>query len=307
MELPKYAYFQGEIVPYGKAKVGVLTHALNYGTAAFGGLRGYWNDEQEQLYLFRPKDHYRRLLNSAKILRMDFDHTPEGLTQITIDLLKMEGHRQDVYIRPLVYKSEEVIGVRLHDLEEALSIVSFPFGLYIKNETNAHLTISSWRRVDDNVIPARGKISGAYANSALIKTDASLNGFDDALVLNQDGHISEASAMNVFIVRDGVLITPPVTENVLEGITRRSVMLLAEKELGLPVHERPVDRTELLVCEEIFLTGTAVQITAVTKIDHLPVGSGLMGPVTAQLRELFFNLVRGRNPAYQNWVTPVYG
>jgi branched-chain amino acid aminotransferase len=307
MELPKYAYFQGEIVPYGKAKVGVLTHALNYGTAAFGGLRGYWNDEQEQLYLFRPKDHYRRLLNSAKILRMDFDHTPEGLTQITIDLLKMEGHRQDVYIRPLVYKSEEVIGVRLHDLEEALSIVSFPFGLYIKNETNAHLTISSWRRVDDNVIPARGKISGAYANSALIKTDASLNGFDDALVLNQDGHISEASAMNVFIVRDGVLITPPVTENVLEGITRRSVMLLAEKELGLPVHERPVDRTELLVCEEVFLTGTAVQITAVTKIDHLPVGSGLMGPVTAQLRELFFNLVRGRNPAYQNWVTPVYG
>jgi branched-chain amino acid aminotransferase len=307
MELPKYAYFQGEIVPYGKAKVGVLTHALNYGTAAFGGLRGYWNDEQEQLYLFRPKDHYRRLLNSAKILRMDFDHTPEGLTQITIDLLKMEGHCQDVYIRPLVYKSEEVIGVRLHDLEEALSIVSFPFGLYIKNETNAHLTISSWRRVDDNVIPARGKISGAYANSALIKTDASLNGFDDALVLNQDGHVSEASAMNVFIVRDGVLITPPVTENVLEGITRRSVMLLAEKELGLPVHERPVDRTELLVCEEVFLTGTAVQITAVTKIDHLPVGSGLMGPVTAQLRELFFNLVRGRNPAYQNWVTPVYG
>jgi branched-chain amino acid aminotransferase len=307
MELPKYAYFQGEIVPYEKAKVGVLTHALNYGTAAFGGLRGYWNDEQEQLYLFRPKDHYRRLLNSAKILRMDFDHTPESLTQITIDLLNMEGYRQDVYVRPLVYKSEEVIGVRLHDLEEALSIVSIPFGLYIKNETNAHLTISSWRRIDDNVIPARGKISGAYANSSLIKTDASLNGFDDALVLNQDGHVSEASAMNVFLVRDGVLITPPVTENVLEGITRRSVMVLAEKELSLPIHERPVDRTELFVCDEVFLTGTAVQITAVTQIDHLPVGNGLMGPVTSQLRELFFKLVRGRSPAYQDWVTPVYG
>jgi branched-chain amino acid aminotransferase len=307
MELPKYAYFQGEIVPYEKAKVGVLTHALNYGTAAFGGLRGYWNDEKEQLYLFRPKDHYRRLLNSAKILRMDFNHTPESLTQITIDLLNMEGYRQDVYVRPLVYKSEEVIGVRLHDLEEALSIVSIPFGLYIKNETNAHLTISSWRRIDDNVIPARGKISGAYANSSLIKTDASLNGFDDALVLNQDGHVSEASAMNVFLVRDGVLITPPVTENVLEGITRRSVMVLAEKELSLPIHERPVDRTELFVSDEVFLTGTAVQITAVTQIDHLPVGNGLMGPVTSQLRELFFKLVRGRNPAYQDWVTPVYG
>jgi branched-chain amino acid aminotransferase len=307
MELPKYAYFQGEIVPYEKAKVGVLTHALNYGTAAFGGLRGYWNDEKEQLYLFRPKDHYQRLLNSAKILRMDFDHTPESLTQITIDLLNMEGYRQDVYVRPLVYKSEEVIGVRLHDLDEALSIVSIPFGLYIKNETNAHLTISSWRRIDDNVIPARGKISGAYANSALIKTDASLNGFDDALVLNQNGHVSEASAMNVFLVRDGVLITPPVTENVLEGIIRRSVIVLAEKELGLPIHERPVDRTELFVCDEVFLTGTAVQITAVTQIDHLPVGNGLMGPVTSQLRELFFKLVRGRNLAYQDWVTPVYG
>lgn len=306
MNLPKYAYFQGEIVPYEKAKVGVLTHALNYGTAAFGGLRGYWNEDKEQLYIFRPIDHYKRLLNSARILFMNFDHTPESLTETTIELLRTEGFRQDVYIRPLVYKSEEVIGVRLHDLEESLSIVALPFGLYVKRDTDAHLTVSSWRRIDDNVIPARGKISGAYANSALVKTDAGLSGFDDAFVLNQDGHISEGSAMNVFMVRDGVMITPPVTDNVLEGITRKSVMLLAEKEVGIEVKERPIDRTELYICEEVFLTGTAAQVTAVTKVDHRPIGDGKMGPITTQLRELFQDVARGRNPAFHDWLTPVY-
>ncbi len=306
MDLPNYAYFQGEIVPYEKAKVGVLTHALNYGTAAFGGLRGYWNNEQEQLFIFRPLEHFRRLLNSAKLLRMSFDLTPQCLTNITIKLLQTEGYRQDVYIRPLVYKSDEVIGVRLHDLKEDLSIVSIPYGLYVKNDTNAHLTVSSWRRIDDNVIPARGKISGAYANSSLIKSDAALNGFDDAVVLNQNGHISEGSAMNIFMVRDGILITPPVTENVLEGITRKSVIFLAEKEMGLKVWERPIDRTELLICEEIFLSGTAVQITAVTQIDHIPVGDGQIGPIATRLRELFFEVVRGRNSVYKDWVTPVY-
>jgi len=306
MNLPKYAYFQGEIVPYEKAKVGVLTHALNYGTAAFGGLRGYWNDEQEQLYVFRPLDHYRRVLNSAKILHMKFDHTPESLTEITVELLRVEAYRQDVYIRPLVYKSDEVVGVRLHNLTDSISIVSIPFGLYIKKDTNAHLTVSSWRRIDDNVIPARGKISGAYANSALIKTDAELNGFDDAIVLNQDGHISEGSAMNIFMVRDGVLITPPVTDNVLEGITRKSAMFLAEKVIGIPVLERSIDRTELYICEEVFLTGSAAQITAVTMVDHRQIGDGVMGAVTTQLRELFQDVVRGRNPAFQDWLKPVY-
>ncbi len=178
--------------------------------------------------------------------------------------------------------------------------------MYVKRDTDAHLTISSWRRIDDNVIPARGKISGAYANSSLIKTDAALSGFDDALVLNQNGHVSEGSAMNVFMVRDGIVVTPPVTENVLEGITRRSVMELVGKELGFPVEERPIDRTELFICDEIFLTGTAVQVTAVTQVDHRPVGAGVMGPVTAALRDLFMQVVRGDNPDFMEWVTPVY-
>jgi branched-chain amino acid aminotransferase len=306
VDLPKYAYFRGNIVPYSEAKVGILTHAMNYGTAAFGGVRAYWNAEQEQLYLFRPWDHFRRLLNSAKLLCMKFEHTPESLTEITAELLRREGHRTDVYIRPLVYKADEIIGVRLHDLTDELSIVSLPFTKYVSRDTDAHVTISSWRRVDDNSIPARGKISGSYANSAFIKTDALRAGFDEALVLTREGHISEGSAENVFIVRDGVLITPPVSDDILEGITRRSVMQFAKDELGLPVVERLIDRTEVFICDEVFLTGTAAQITAVTKVDFRPVGNGVMGPVSTQLRELFAKVVRGQHPKYQAWNTPVY-
>ncbi len=306
MVSPKFAYFEGKIVPFADAKVSVLTHALNYGTAAFGGLRGYWNEKEEQLYLFRPVDHFQRLLNSAKLLAMEFEHTPESLIDITMALLHKEGYREDVYIRPLIYLADESIGVKLHDLRTEISFVSLPFGRYVANDTNAHVTFSSWRRVDDNVIPARGKISGAYVNSAFIKTDALKSGFDEALVLTHSGHLSEGSAENVFIVRDGALITPPITDNVLEGITRRSVMELTEKELGIPVIERHIDRTEVYLCDELLLTGTAAQITAVTKVDHRLIGSGSMGPVARQLRSLFHDIVRGMNPAYKAWNTPVY-
>ncbi len=306
MVSPKFAFFEGKIVPYADAKISILTHALNYGTAAFGGIRGYWNEDNEQLYLFRPLDHFHRLLNSAKLLAMEFEHTPDSLSKITIELLRKEGYREDVYIRPLVYKSDESIGVKLHDLQEEISIVSLPFGRYVANDTNAHVTFSSWRRIDDNVIPARGKISGAYANSAFIKTDALRSGFDEALVLTQSGHLSEGSAENVFMIRDGALITPPITDNVLEGITRRSVMELTAKELELPVIERHIDRTEVYLCDELFLTGTAAQVTAVTHVDHRAIGSGVMGPVTQQLRAIFDDVVRGRHTSYQAWNTPVY-
>jgi branched-chain amino acid aminotransferase len=306
MDLPLHAYFKGKIVPYSEAKVGVLTHALNYGTAVFGGLRGYWNPDEEQLYLFRPHEHYQRLLDSAKIMCMDFDHTPQSLTQITIELLQADGYRCDVYIRPLAYKADETIGVRLHNLQDELSIVAFPFERYLANDTNAHVTISSWRRVDDNAIPARGKISGAYANSALIKTDAVRAGFDEALVLTQEGHISEGSAMNIFMVRQGTVITPPLTENILEGITRRTILELVQTELGLPVLERPIDRSEVYLCEELFMTGTAAQVVAVTRVDHRPIGRGTMGPITAELRRLYDEVVRGRHPRFHHWNVAVY-
>jgi len=306
VDLPNYAFFRGKIVPYSEAKVGVLTHGLNYGTAAFGGVRAYWNDADQQLWLFRPLDHYRRFLNSGKLLCMEFDQTPESLTQITIELLRTEAFRCDVYIRPLAYKADEIIGVRLHNLIDEFAIVALPFNRYVANDTNAHVTISSWRRVDDNVIPARGKIAGAYANSAFIKTDALRAGFDEALVLTNEGHISEGSAENVFMVRDGVLITPSITENILEGITRRTVMELARQEMGLQVVERPIDRTEVYLCDELFLSGTAAQITAATRVDHRPVGDAQMGPITTRLRELFNDVVRGRLPQYRHWNTAVY-
>jgi branched-chain amino acid aminotransferase len=301
MELPKHAFFLGKIVPYSEAKVGVATHAFNYGTAVFGGLRGYWNEEKKKLFVFRPMDHYRRFLNSCRILCMEFDHTPESLTQLTLELLRKDNYQQNIYIRPLAYKADEQIGVRLHDLTDELTIFAMPFGQYIKNDTSAHVTISSWRRIDDNMIPARSKISGAYVNSALAKTDAARAGFDEALVLTQDGHLSEGSAMNLFIVRDNVLITPPVTENILEGITRRTVIELAKNELKLAVVERPIDRTEIYICDELILTGTAAQVTAVSRVDHRPVGSGEMGPVAETLRKLFYDVVRGNNPKYAHW------
>jgi branched-chain amino acid aminotransferase len=301
MDVPNYAYFEGRIVAYCEARVGILTHALNYGTAAFAGIRGYWNADREILYIFRPFDHFHRFLNSARLLCMEFEHTPETLISATLELLRKENYHRDVYIRPLAYKADESIGVRLHNLRDEISIVAIPFDRYFPNDSNLHVTISSWRRVDDNVIPARGKISGAYVNSALAKTDAQRAGFDEALVLNQDGHISEGSAENFFMIRDGVLITPPVTDNILEGITRRSVLELAQAELGLKIVERSIDRTEIYLADELFMTGTAVQISAVTRIDHRPINKGEMGPITTELRELYGDVLRGRNSKYLDW------
>jgi branched-chain amino acid aminotransferase len=283
----------------------VATHALNYGTAVFGGLRGYWNDEKKKLFVFRPMDHYRRFLNSCRMMCMDIDHTPESLTGLTLELLRQDAYQQNIYIRPLAYKADEVIGVRLHNLKDELTIFALPFEQYVKNDTAAHVTISSWRRIDDNTIPARGKVSGAYASSALIKTDAARAGFDEALALTVDGHLTEGSAMNIFMLRDGVLITPPVTDNILEGITRRSVMELAKNELEISVVERPIDRSEIYICDEFFLTGTAVQIAVVTKVDHRPVGMGVMGPVAEALRTIYDEILHGNNLKYAQWVMEV--
>lgn len=301
MDLPKHVFFEGKIVPFEEAKVSVATHAFNYGTGVFGGIRGYWNDEKKKIYIFRPYDHYRRFLNSGRMMNMHLPYDEESLIQLTLDLIRLENWQTNIYIRPLIYKADLGIGVRLHDLRDELTIFSMPFKQYVKNDTSAHVTVSSWRRLDDNMIPARGKISGAYANSALIKTDAQRAGFDEALVLNQDGHISEGSAMNIFMVRDGTVITPPVTDNILEGITRKTAMELAKNELGLPVVERSIDRTEIYICDELFMTGSAAQIVAITKVDYRPVGKGEMGPVAGQLRELFSEIVRAKNPKYAHW------
>ena len=237
---------------------------------------------------------------------MDIPYTAEQLIDITLDLLRHEGYQQDAYIRPLAFKSSETIGVRLHDLDEEVVIFAIPFGRYVQNEEGARVTFSSWRRIDDNAIPARGKITGAYANSALIKTDAVLKGFDEAIVLNQNGHVSEGSAENLFVIRDGVAYTPPVYDNILEGINRRTHIQLLHDELGIETIERPLDRTEVFLADELFFCGTGVQVVAVTEVDFHSIGSGQMGPVVSQLRELFFDVVRGNSSKYRHWCTPVY-
>lgn len=307
MTLPKHAFFKGRVVPYRDAHVGVLTHGLNYGTAAFGGMRGYWNKEQGELFVFRPEDHVRRFLQSARLLSMDLPYSHEVLIEGLFALLQAEGYREDCYVRPLAFYADEMIGVRLHDLHAEVSIVAVPFGSYLKSEEGVHAAVSSWRRVDDNMIPARGKIAGSYVNSALAKSDAVRAGYDEAIVLNEDGHVCEASAANIFIVREGVAITPPVTENILEGITRRTVMQLLRDEMGVEVVERKIDRTELYLADEVFFSGTGVQLSAVTSIDHRPVGTGKMGPVSGALRKLYFSVVRGDVEKYRSWCAPVYG
>ncbi|GIK28976.1 MAG: branched-chain amino acid transaminase [Anaerolineae bacterium] len=304
--MTRFAYFKGRIVPAEQATISVKNHAFNYGTAVFGGLRGYWNADDEQLYVFRPLDHFRRLIQSASLLRMTVPHTPEGLEHILIDLLRAEGYRENVYVRPLVYKDLDGIGVRLHDVPDALTIWTLPFGKYIEKEEGAHVHFSAWRRVDDNAIPARGKISGSYANSALIKSDAVLAGYDEALVLNQDGHVSEASAANIFMARNGTVFTPPVQSNVLEGITRRSLIELLRNEMGVDVVERDIDRTEIYLADEVFLCGTGVQIAAITRVEHRAIGSGRMGEITNELRTLYQNVVTARVEKYRKWCAPVY-
>jgi len=301
VDLSKHAFFEGKIIPLSEAKINIATHGFLYGTAVFGGMRAYWNEEKKRLFVFRPFDHFRRLLNSGKMMAMDIPYDEESLTQLTLDILRADDWKEDVYLRPTIYKADLGIGVKLHELKDEYCMFVMKYEKYVKNDTNAHATFSSWRRIDDNAIPARGKVAGAYANSALIKTDANRAGFDEALVLDQNGHVSEGSAMNIFMVRDGVLVTPPVTDNILEGITRRSIIELARTELGIQVVERSIDRTEVFIAEEMFMTGTAAQVVAVTRIDHRPVGAGLMGPVTTKLRLLFDDVVRAKHPKYQNW------
>ena len=304
--MTQYAFFKGEIVPIDQAKVSIMTHALNYGTGCFEGIRAYWNEDDKQLYVFRLYEHYQRFVQSMGILMMQPRYSAKQLSDVTLELLQKENFQTDTYIRPLAYKADEIIGVRLHDLTDEISIWCTPFGRYVDKEEGASVGFSSWRRVSDNTIPPRGKITGAYINSAFTKSEAVLNGYDEALVLNQNGHVCEGSAENIFIVRDGQLITPPVTEDILEGITRATIMELAREELGIPVVERPISRTEFYVADEAFFVGTGVQITAIASVDHRPVGTGQLGPTVRAIRDLYFDIVRGKVNKYRHWCTPVY-
>jgi branched-chain amino acid aminotransferase len=283
-----------------------MTHAFNYGTGVFEGIRAYWNGEQEQLFALDLMLHYERILRSARLLMMEVPYSAKDLADATVEMLRRDGLREDVYIRPIIYKSSEIIGVRLHNLDCDVTIFGIPFGQYIDTDGGIRAQVSTWRRTDDNAIPARGKITGAYINGAFAKSEAQLNGYDEAIVLTQDGHVSEGSAENLFIVANGVLLTPPVTDNILEGITRMRLMAIARERLGVEVVERTIDRTELYSAQEVFLCGTGAQLSPVVEIDRRAVGNGRPGPITRELASVYFDAVRGRLDEYRDWLTPVY-
>jgi branched-chain amino acid aminotransferase len=287
-------YHRGGFRPYREATLGLLTHALQYGTGCFEGIRGFWNDAAEQLYVFEPAAHFRRLRRSGNVLLMDLPLDDEALTELTLELCRRNRFRADVYIRPLLYKSQEFFGVRIDDVGHDLAIVAFPNSKYLENDGGLKLCVSSWRRVDDNATPARAKITGSYVNVALAKSEARLNGFDDAIVLSDDGHVSEASAANLFVVRDGIVTTPDLSQNLLEGITRKLVTSFLREDLGLRVEARAVDRTELYEADELVLCGTGVGVAWTATVDHRTIGSGRIGPVAAKLQAYYDDVTRAR-------------
>jgi branched-chain amino acid aminotransferase len=297
-------YFEGQFVPMREAKVSIMTHAFMYGTATFEGIRAYWNEDQKRLFGLKMREHVERVRQSCRILLMDDIPSVDELIGLIVETVRRNGFRSDAYIRPSFYKSTQAIGVRLHELAHELYIVAVPFGNYIDTENGVRVMTSSWRRNPDDALPARGKIVGGYVNMAFQKSEAELNGFDEAVVLTMDGHVNEASAANLFMVRDGVAFTPPVSDDLLEGVTRKALFEILKNE-GIPYETRSIDRSELYIADEVLLCGTGVQVSPVIEVDHRKVGSGAIGPISSLIRERYFDAVRGRLPEYSHWLTPI--
>jgi branched-chain amino acid aminotransferase len=303
--MPSYAFFQNETIPLEEAKIGIMTNSFHYGTAIFEGIRGNWNSEQQQTYIFRLKEHYERMEKGCRVLNITMRFSLDELCQKTVELVAKCGFQEDVYIRPVAYKSSQALGVRLHDLEDDFFMFVIPWGPYLDVD-KARCCVSTWHRPEDNVIPPQIKAAGIYINNALAKTEAQSNGFDEAIMLSPDGHISEGSGENLFLVIDGKLVTPASQNNILIGITRNTVIELAEKELGIETIHRAIDRSELYTADECFLTGTAAHVTPVAEIDRRKIGNGEIGEITAKLQEIYARVIRGNHPKYLHWCTPVY-
>ncbi len=299
------AFFNNRIMPLKDANVNIATHAFNYGTGVFEGLRAYWSEKNQDLYIVQAAPHYARLLRSARLLHIEVPYTVEELVDWTRELMRVNHFRQDVYIRPLAYKADAAIKVGLSGLQSAFAMFALPMGDYVSRD-GIKAQVSSWRRIADNMIPSRAKVTGAYVNAALSSDQAKSDGYDEAILLGDDGQVSEASSANLFMVRQGTLITTPVTADILEGITRQVVFDLAQSA-GIPTEIRPVDRTELYQADELFLCGTGVQLAGIVEVDRRPIADGAPGPITAQLQERYFHLVRGEDEEFRHYVTAVYG
>jgi branched-chain amino acid aminotransferase len=303
--MPSYAYYQKKFIPLEEAKIGIMTHAFHYGTAIFEGIRGNWNGERKQTYIFRMKEHYERLINGCKVLKINLAYSMDELCQKTVELVAKCKIEEDVYIRPVAFTSSQELGVRLHNLEHDFFMFAFPWGRYIDVD-KARCGVSSWRRPDDNVNPPQVKSTGIYINNALAKTEAISNGYDEAIMLAPDGYVSEGSGENIFLVKGDKLITPAVYNNILMGITRNTVIELAKNELGVETIERSISRSELYTADECFLTGTAAHVTPVYEIDRRIIANGEIGPITAKLQEIYARVIRGNHSKYAHWCTPVY-
>ncbi|MEC8440369.1 MAG: branched-chain amino acid transaminase [Chloroflexota bacterium] len=300
------AFFEGKIVPVDSAKVGIMTHALHYGPAVFEGIRGNWNSSKEKMFVFRLKEHYQRLIKGCKILNIEINYSVEDLCNITIDLIKASEYKEDIYIRPLAYKSEEkVANLKLHELESKFALMIVPFGNYIDNDKPIRCQTSSWRRPHDSMMPTGVKLSGLYTTSILAKTEAILAGFDEAILLNFDGSVSEGSGENLFMLRDGNLVTPSETENCLLGITRDCVFEIASNEFGMEIKSRKIHRSEIYLADEVFLTGTAAHITSVGQLDNRNISSGNIGEFTKKMQDKYFKIVKGDDQKYIKWCTEI--
>lgn len=306
MEPGPIAYFEGDYVPIEKANVSILTHSFNYGTALFEGIRGYHCPDDNNILIFRLKEHVDRFVRNFSILCMNVEESREQIEQICVELVKRSEFREGVYIRPIGYKCEHSLGPKLHDVDSRFCCWIMKLGDYVDIASGLDVVVSSWRRLSDNAIPSRAKTVGSYINSSLASSEAKQAGFDEAIFLREDGSVAEGSAMNLFIVQDGKLITTPPTADILVGITRNTVMEIAAEELGIPVIERAISRTELYVSDEVFFTGTGAQVAPVRSLDRRPIGAGKPGPVTLELQKAYFDVVRGKVDAYRHWCTPVY-
>lgn len=306
MESPllPFAFFEGSYVPSDQAKVSVATHALQYGTGCFGGIRGYLDRDGQSINIFRLPDHCRRLLQSGMLLRARLSYSASDVAGIITELVRRNRPTGNVYIRPFIYKAGLELTPKLTGIRDELAVYMLPLGDYLDLDRPVRLLVSSWQRIEDNIIPSRGKVTGAYINSSLAKDQAAEAGYDDAILLNRDGKVSEGSGANLFIVRNGALVTSPITADILEGITRRSLVEFA-RDAGIPVEERAIDRSELYIADEVFLCGTGVQIAAVGAIDGRPVGTGERGPITKRMQDIFFALVHGEDSPYQHYITKV--
>lgn len=297
-------FLKDKFLPLKEANIPITTHAFNYGTAAFGGFRGYKSADGKSIALFHLEDHCKRLLQATKILNIPSPYPLNKLVDLAITLVTKNKPTTDIYVRQIIYNSSTQLTPNLNKSTYDFGMYMFPLGEYLDINKGLKVCVSSWTRVGDNMIPARGKFSGAYMNSSLARAEAEWNGFDEAIVLDREGHVAEGSSENLFLVRDGVLTTSPVTSDILEGITRSSILTVA-RDLGIPVAERIMDRTELYICDEAFFSGTGAQVAWISSVDHRKVATGKIGPITQKLQKTFFDVVRGKIKKYDPWRTVI--